>query len=69
MAGGFVSTSLSSTEIYSTFKKEWNFGVPLPSARHFNSNGISVNNNVFLIGKKESKQKSQHAGLFEDILN
>ena len=42
--GGFTS----STEIYSTTKSKWEYGVSLPSARH--CQGISLNNNVFLIG-------------------
>jgi len=40
---------ISSTEIYSTVQLKWNYGVQLPSARGYFS-GISLNNNVFLLG-------------------
>ena len=43
--GGGVT---SSTEIFSTTKLKWEYGVPLPSARL--CQGISLNNNVFVIG-------------------
>jgi len=51
VAGGYGKEYLSSTEIYSTSKMEWKFGADLPSVRQFNSNGISVHNNVFLLGR------------------
>ena len=57
MAGGRVKiggTYLSSTEIYSTVQLKWNYGVQLPSARAYFS-GISLNNNVFLLGKQDQK--------------
>ena len=43
---------LTSTEIYSTAQLKWNDGVPLPK-ENTGSNGISLNNNVFLLGKKQ----------------
>ena len=51
MAGGNGNAGyLSSTEIYSTAELKWNYGVELPSARSMFS-GISLNNDVFLLGK------------------
>ena len=42
-----AGVTTSSTEIYSTTKKEWNFRIPLPEARVFKTNGaVSVNNNI-----------------------
>ena len=56
MAGGYDGNFLSSTEIYSTSKMEWKFGADLPSVRQFISNGgISVDNNVFLLGNKKTR--------------
>ena len=55
MAGGYgeFGVYLSSTEIFSNSLQAWNFGISLPSARRFESNGISLLNNVFLFGKLE----------------
>ena len=54
MAGGRDEDMvyISSTEIYSTVQLKWNYGVQLPSARGYFS-GISLNNNVFLLGKED----------------
>ena len=43
---------ISSTEIYSPTQLKWNYGVQLPSDREL-TRGISVNNNVFLLGKED----------------
>ena len=51
MTGSFVATFLSGTEIYSVSKMEWVYAGLLPTARTFSSNGISVLNNVFVLGK------------------
>ena len=53
MAGGWGNSYVLSTEVYSTSQMKWEYGVPLPSARLFYSNGISVLNDVFLLGKKK----------------
>ena len=59
MAGGRDKDKyyLSSTEIYSTVQLKWNYGVQLPSARGYFS-GISLNNNVFLLGKQDQKSNN-----------
>jgi len=56
VAGGYRIRAIASTEIYSTSRSDWNDGVPLPSPRYFFSNGISVDNNVFLLGGKVQKR-------------
>merc|ERR1712198_569486 len=66
VAGGYGNGYISSTEIYSTSKMEWKFGADLPSVRQFNSNGISVHNNVFLLGGYGDKEKGK--GFLNDIL-
>ena len=56
--GGFTS----STEIYSTTKLKWEYGVPLPSARL--CRGISLLNNVFVIGMYENENTTDSTFIF-----
>jgi len=60
VAGGSDGPLISSTEIYSPTQLKWNYGVQLPSDREL-TRGISVNNNVFLLGGKGN-------GIISDVL-
>ena len=57
MAGGRISgkSFTSTTEIYSTSTMEWIIG-PILTARR-NSVGISVRNNLFVLGKNRGISK------------
>ena len=49
-------------------KLEWDYGVQLPSAREFYSNGISVLNDVFLLGMKFVSNKNKEDSLKNFLL-
>ena len=52
VTGGFdVAGYRSSTELLTLGETTWRFGQDLPSARYFPSNGVSILNDVILLGK------------------
>jgi len=53
VTGGFdVAGYRSSTELLTLGETTWRFGQDLPSARYFPSNGVSILNDVILLGGK-----------------
>ena len=52
MSGYDGKNYFSSTEIYSTAQLKWNYGVQFTAPRYI-WNGISLNNDVFVLGKNK----------------